>query len=64
VFYDINLEVDQILPHIKDASEIKVSTSSNSISQTGENTIKKSLGGTSLNNAPLWASHSTKKHPV
>ncbi len=27
VFYDINLEVDQILPHIKDASEIKKSTS-------------------------------------
>ena len=28
MFYDINLEVDTILPHAKDASEINVSTSS------------------------------------
>jgi len=29
VFYDINLEVDSILPHVKDASEINESTSNN-----------------------------------
>lgn len=36
VFYDINLEVDTILPHAKDASEINVSTSSaNNIPDNG-----------------------------
>ena len=29
IFYDINLEVDQFLPHAKGASEINGSTSSN-----------------------------------
>ena len=41
VFYDINLEVDQILPHTKSASEIKKSTSVNSLSQTSENVNNK-----------------------
>ena len=41
VFYDINLEVDQILPHTKSASEIKKSTSINSLSQTSENVNSK-----------------------
>ena len=36
VFYDINLEVDQILPHTNSASEIKESTSKNSLSQDSE----------------------------
>lgn len=45
VFYDINLEVDTILPHAKDASEINVSTSSEySISAEGaKNNTKYSL---------------------
>ena len=43
VFYDINLEVDQILPRTKDASEIKKSTSKNSISQNEENATSKSI---------------------
>lgn len=41
VFYDINLEVDQILPHTKSASEIKKSTSINSLSQIPENVNSK-----------------------
>jgi hypothetical protein len=41
VFYDINLEVDQILPHTKSASEIKKSTSVNSLSQIPENVNSK-----------------------
>lgn len=37
VFYDINLEVDAILPHIQDASEIKsVSTPNNSLTQKND----------------------------
>lgn len=33
VFYDINLEVDQFLPHTKGASEINKSTSNDSITE-------------------------------
>ncbi len=33
IFYDINLEVDQILPHAKGASEIKGSTSNDNVPQ-------------------------------
>lgn len=47
VFYDINLEVDQILPRTNGASGIKRSTSNKSISQNAENaskTVQYSLG--------------------
>ena len=40
VFYDINLEVDQILPHTKGASEIKESTSKHNIPTSSENVKK------------------------
>lgn len=43
VFYDINLEVDQILPHTNSASGIKRSTSKHSIPNSDENVKKYSV---------------------
>ena len=54
VFYDINLEVDTILPHAKGASEIKnrVSTSNDSVSQ-GETSVNNNFMQNEENDATL-----------